>query len=73
MTTFCIAFYESYLSTLSSELGVLATGSNDMRIRLWNPIVTARYNSTNAVINADKSLKLKIMNDELRNYNVKKG
>jgi hypothetical protein len=29
----------------SCDLGVLATGSNDTRIRLWNPIVTARYHT----------------------------
>ena len=30
------------LLLFSNELGILATGSNDMKVRLWNPVVTAR-------------------------------
>ena len=26
----------------SIDVGVLATGSNDTKVRLWNPVVTAR-------------------------------
>lgn len=30
---------------LRQEVGVLATGSNDMMVRLWNPVVTSRPTS----------------------------
>lgn len=30
---------------MSQKVGVLATGSNDMMVRLWNPVVTSRPTS----------------------------